>query len=227
MQLRYKTSLSAYICRACVLSEGDPDSLKEAQDAIDQLLENEEKSIENTAKEADELVSFTELVSRNDPQDITNGKSDQIDVRKENQSIPSRQTNNEQMKITSICKFYARRECKNGRIGKNCNFRHPKICPAFSKNGNRRGGCSKGKDCKDYHPKACYESMERKECSRRDCRFYHLNGTKLTFSEEEYFTNPDAPLRIARKDHPAQRRNWDSLTSVQKQSEHPLQINRV
>ena len=87
MLLRYKTSQSAYICRACVLSEGDPDSLKEAQDAIDQLLENEVKSIENAAKEAD--ASIDELVSRNDPQDKTNKKSCHIDERNENQSIPN------------------------------------------------------------------------------------------------------------------------------------------
>ena len=130
---------------------------------------------------------------------------------------------NRNVRTPPICKFYEMRECKHGRSGKDCNFSHPKICPNFSRNGDRRGGCTKDKNCKDFHPKVCHESMERKECSRRKCRFYHLNGTKHTYNDEEVLMsrlNPtfrddrrihsDPPRRILQRNSQYQQRQTDN-----------------
>ena len=44
MLLRFKTSQAAFVCRACVLGEGNPESLEEAAKLIKQIMLNEEKS---------------------------------------------------------------------------------------------------------------------------------------------------------------------------------------
>ena len=82
----------------------------------------------------------------------------------------------------------------------------------MGENGDRRGGCSKGIGCKDFHPKVCYESMESKTCSRRNCRFYHLNGTKQTESiesphrlSEPQIQDSRGPVRVLQRNNPEKR----------------------
>ena len=165
--LRYKTSQAQYVCRACVLAEGDPTSLKEAQEGIEKLLETEEKVIREAAEDSTSIV-----------EDVVNSsKKTDGNESTPNTDIVLDENSNSQKKDMPICKYYLRRECQFGRLGKDCKFQHPRICQRFSKNGDRRGGCKKGRNCSDHHPKACHQSMERKECSRDKCRFYHLNGT--------------------------------------------------
>ena len=81
----------------------------------------------------------------------------------------------------AVCKYYVKRECVHGRAGKECKFRHPKICPRYAKNGDRNGGCKKGPNCHDFHPKLC--SLEKRECSRIRCQYFHVTGTKSTYEE--------------------------------------------
>ena len=152
-----------------------------------------------------------------------------------NQTQQAGNTGNQNASIPNnspICKFYAMRQCNHGRLGNGCRFRHPKICPAFSRNGDRRGGCSKGGGCKDFHPKVCFQSMEAKECNRRNCRFYHLNGTRLTYNDDAFPEYPQShrrsenqggvsstvPTRILQRNNP-DRQAWISRRG----SEHPLE----
>ena len=156
MLLRFKTSQSQYICQSCVLGEGSPEALKEAEENLIENMELEKAAIEEAAKVADDSINVVPEVA----DDKGPGK-----IR-----AP--------VKNKAVCKYYLMRECQHGRLGKTCNFSHPKICVKFSKNGDRRGGCIKGKTCKDYHPQLCFESQDKHECSKRKCRFFHLNGTK-------------------------------------------------
>ena len=200
MLLRLKTSQSKYICRACVLGEGDPESLKIAQQEIEALMTLEEQTTKAAAMEE----SFQSIQNEKD-ENKDKIEGDSIPQKKEKTSTKAPTDADNQ---TPICKYYVRRECRHGRSGKNCNYRHPRICPAFSRNGDKRGGCSKGEKCKDLHPKTCYESMQKKECSRKSCRFYHLNGTKQTY-DPEFVTGsmpkdkrdvPMQPVQILQRD---------------------------
>ena len=35
--------------------------------------------------------------------------------------------------------------------------------------------------CADYHPNACRNSLKNKTCSYKECRLYHLSGTKTIY----------------------------------------------
>ena len=82
-----------------------------------------------------------------------------------------------------VCKFYKNGKCK---FGKDCRQEHPVFCKVFSKHGllkhNLQGCNSK---CGRPHQNACRESLRTKECSRDDCRFYHLKGTKSIRPDEQ------------------------------------------
>ena len=100
-------------------------------------------------------------------------------VKKTNQDIPT-------------CKFYA-----NGRCNKNndCKFLHPRICRKFNQFGNKQDnakGCQG--NCGFFHPNACRSSLKDRTCAYKECRFYHLSGTKNTI-----YTKPTGPRNSARK----------------------------
>ena len=81
-----------------------------------------------------------------------------------------------------VCRFFKNGNCK---FGEKCRNEHPKMCQKFKKNGiskHNQHGCD-GK-CGLLHLNACRESLKTKECSRSECKFYHLKGTKFTASQE-------------------------------------------
>ena len=65
-------------------------------------------------------------------------------------NLPVNRSENEE-KRSAIFRFHLKKECKHGRLGIQCKYDHPKICPNFAKNGDRRGGCSKKANCRFYH----------------------------------------------------------------------------
>ena len=76
-----------------------------------------------------------------------------------------------------VCCFYTNGRCRRGQ---DCRFDHPAICKKFRKSGsksNDSNGCD-GK-CKAFHPNACRNSLRNRTCSFKECRFYHLKGTKF------------------------------------------------
>jgi len=86
---------------------------------------------------------------------------------------------------SNICELYKRRQCPHGRNGKmeyngtTCNKNHPKRCKRYSNFGTHpKYGCSRGKDCRYWHPRLCRDSMKHKLCLKKDtCTFFHLKGT--------------------------------------------------
>ena len=97
-----------------------------------------------------------------------------------------------------ICKFYKQGRCKNGISGKKdgiCNFSHPKPCRRFLANGtNQRRGCTQGSQCSDFHPQMCHRSLKDRICTRSDCKFMHIKGTKR--HEDDASTNAPQPVRL-------------------------------
>ena len=59
-----------------------------------------------------------------------------------------------------VCQHYRKRNCRYGRQGVGCRFRHPNLCRKFINYGrNEQLGCNKGKECKYLHPAMCYNSL--------------------------------------------------------------------
>ena len=46
-------------------------------------------------------------------------------------------------------------------------------------------------NCKEFHTNACRDSLRSKKCSRNDCRFYHIRGTKLVEKKGYFKKNPE------------------------------------
>ncbi len=86
--------------------------------------------------------------------------------------------NKKKFENAKLCKFYNRGKCTKG---KNCNFEHPTICKAYRIHGLKKTN-EKGCDgsCDQLHPNTCRDSLKNKTCTRSDCRFFHLKGTKST-----------------------------------------------
>ena len=168
--LRYKTSQSAFVCRACVLAEGNPESLQEAQKLLEEVMAREEAKIES------DLV------------DSENGDDEKI--KEKTQSTPPEQKTSEfqdkkdDVRQSATCKFYLRQACKNGRKGTDCKYSHPKLCFKFIKHGDRKSGCNKGNKCEFVHPKLC-NSYKSGVCTRKKCNLYHIRGTSFQTADFE------------------------------------------
>ena len=83
--------------------------------------------------------------------------------------------------VPEICKHYRQGRCRHGISGKKdgtCAFQHPKPCPKLLANGTSRRGCTKGNRCTLFHPQMCHRSLKERICTRTDCHFWHIKGTK-------------------------------------------------
>ena len=85
----------------------------------------------------------------------------------------------------SVCEAYKKRECPHGLTGKRlingraCPNLHPRRCFRWCKHGeNQRIGCTKGKDCPYFHPKLCRNSVLKRFCPNKECKFHHLKHTR-------------------------------------------------
>ena len=195
--VRHSVTQASYACAKCVKEKefgNDNEKFEAELTKVKEIVAKEISIIEQVNREANTSIE----VDHNDQvtQVDQNGGSSAIESDNQNNDNTGDLEANQRKKTESaICKYYLRRECQHGRVGKECRFQHPKICQMFSRNGDRRGGCKKGRNCRDFHPKVCHESMQNKECSRKKCRFFHLNATKLTFNESLVNAEPrNAPF---------------------------------
>ena len=163
------------------ISKGLKLSYKEANAFIDTILkamtiEDGKADIPFTTKKSNEDGKEELVEVSNDTQKSTQPIV-QTDTQKEGTCAPI--ANNKNTPITvkkEICHFFTINKCK---FGKDCRKAHPKMCPKFKKFGLKKfnkSGCEES--CVNYHPKACFEAMKSKTCSRTGCKFYHVSGTK-------------------------------------------------
>lgn len=138
------------------------------------------------------------------------------------QSAPEDQSpTNEQRQINQqrpentppICKNYRTGRCKHGISGKKdgiCPYTHPKACSKFMGNGTRRsGGCTRGKNCKFFHPSICHSSMKEKKCFRENCKFMHLKGTNRELQSEDDPSRHNSRIPAEDRNTPdIRKRNW-------------------
>ena len=201
MLLRFKTSQAAYICRACVLGEGNPESLKEEQDSIKQIMMNEKETIEAAAKDnncsIDNLMNQVEVEEK-----ICDASRTVVSVNNDisganNSSRPEQEENvSGAQNLKKLCKYYVSRKCKHGVKGVGCSYDHPKKCLKFVSYGDKSSrGCKKGKKCSLYHPPLCYNAMNEGYCNRESCKYHHVKGTRFGWDEmqrDSYVNNIDA-----------------------------------
>ena len=89
-----------------------------------------------------------------------------------------------------VCNFYKKGKCKHGIKGKNCRFKHPKMCTKLLKHGNKSPkGCSAGTKCTMFHPRMCSSSIRKGECFNLDCTFTHVKGTNRNPSNNQVNQN--------------------------------------
>ena len=146
-----------WICVTCLNSSNQPNSEKDRvkHDHIEPSIIIERKKPEDrTSKHEDPSPNLNRA---NDEYLHQNGKT----TNEKNERLsPSK----------PICKYYLRRECRHGRRGSGCDFRHPSMCFKFIQRGERPGGCKLGKECKYLHPPLCRGSKEnRMVCTRQRC----------------------------------------------------------
>ena len=175
MLLRLKTSQASYVCRGCVLKEGNESSLKEAEEYIETIMQKEKEATESAAEASILLENSQSIGDGSTPQQVENSKSVNTC---ENDPKIDESGNLASSTKKPTCKFFLRRSCKHGRRGTACKFDHPKLCFKYTKNGDMKGGCKAGSQCKYVHPKLC-SSYRTGVCKRKNCSFYHVHNAKI------------------------------------------------
>jgi hypothetical protein len=135
----------------------DPEKVEETDD------EDEDESMSQILKKAKQRADMSgkKIPQKTGKQDKR--KEEQADSKKKGRDVP-------------ICRFYANGKC---RFGPDCRSQHPKICQKYRLNGELKTD-PKGCDgrCGSYHPNGCRNSLRNKTCTYKECKFFHLSGTK-------------------------------------------------
>lgn len=90
-----------------------------------------------------------------------------------------------------ICPLYKENSCPHGLTGKRhidgmpCPYKHPPKCfYHIGKYGS--DGCRySARRCPYYHPILCENSLKLKTCLNKECKKYHLTGTRRSFREPQ------------------------------------------
>ena len=118
------------------------------------------------------------------PKSGSDGSSSEEPESKKKETVKKPKSN---QKDSRICHFYERGICRYGvsgtRDGK-CKFSHPQICKRIISYGPKSSYGCKG-DCEKWHPKLCYNSINKKECLKEYCGFWHIKGTTRSKTESE------------------------------------------
>ena len=160
--LQYKEANALLRCLIAAMLIGDEEEEEEVGEAVEEMLtQPKTQCVEETPLPSGSLLES----SQSQYQDRTVAKEGEARDRGK-----------------EICRFYKNGTCK---FGKECRKEHPKFCKKFTKHGLRKHN-PQGCDCKcgKVHPNACRESLRSKECSRDQCRFYHIGGTKMTKNQD-------------------------------------------
>ena len=151
------------------------------------------------AKPVKQSVTFQDKDESAKPEEDTAEKEEEAEEEEEEEEkrpSPRRDTHTarstEQSSWKDICELYKRNSCPHGRSGrkevdgKTCDKPHPRKCAKYCRFGKGKGGCIKGRNCRDYHPILCKFSVRRRECRNQECTYTHLRGTNRFRTEPRY-----------------------------------------
>jgi hypothetical protein len=157
-----------WLCHDCI-KESNPIKPRKAKTRHNSLMEPEDQlsSPKNqTSAEIVETSSSSETLQNDAKKDELNAKLSRLAK-------------------TDVCSKYKAGKCLHGIRGnkvvegKTCDQQHPKRCFKFCGFGDKhKSGCKKGDRCEYYHPVLCKFSVKTRICTKRDCTFVHLKGTK-------------------------------------------------
>ena len=164
-----------YICKPCSV-----ECIPQDEKGLKKKSKKESKKEEIKVKvlpPASTVVSIPAYAGENNtPKSPTDNLGD---INKGNRVVDDVQkSENKSSKHETICRFFLRKRCKYGIKGEKCKFTHPPLCNKLLKDGYSEKGCTKGTKCKFFHPKMCCQSLNKRECSYKNCKFYHVAGTK-------------------------------------------------
>ena len=138
------------------------------------LIQEEDGQVEHESDEDDE--------EEEEEQDNTK-RGSKISPRRDRTSS-SGQEGEKHDHMKNICPLYIKRQCPHGlkgnkiENGRKCAKNHPPRCRKYCGFGeNRKLGCTKGRECKFFHPKLCRNSVLSHKCMNQDCTFVHLKRT--------------------------------------------------
>lgn len=161
--VRYITSETGYVCRKCVKSKLTKVSLKNAEETVSRVLQEEEEAVRKilrleTAQSEDiHVINNTGIKSK---------KAETSEAKKDSDRKP-------------LCRKYRNGQCPHGLSGKReskgikkCPYEHPPRCYRYS----RTGTCKWGTKCKYLHPSLCKQRKEN--CSKESCTLWHLKDNR-------------------------------------------------
>ena len=126
-----------------------------------------------------------------------------------------------------MCKFFLRSRCKHGIYGKDCKYQHKKVCRKFLSHGRHsKYGCNKGQYCDYFHVKMCFNSLNQRVCTKQECRFSHIKGTKrseenLSTYEQQVPNHPGNVGNVSSSEAPTSERS-SNPNAWNPPSEHPF-----
>ena len=165
---------------------------------------------------------------KKETEDKTEDDEDDEEEVDEDDRVSPRRGRQQEPKSTAtegiVCERYKKRECPHGLTGKRlidgkpCPHKHPRRCFRWCKQGdNRKLGCTKGDDCRYFHPKLCHNSVLKRFCANQNCTFHHLKHTRRPREEKSARSNnynpgngkpPPAPTV------PKVQPRWDSVSTL-------------
>ena len=162
-----------------------------------------------TSETASALEHLKEAEKKPDSEDKGDEKKD---VAPSKEDPPSKED--------EICPLYKENSCPHGLTGKRnidgkpCSFRHPPNCfYHIGKYGNH--GCRyTAKKCPFFHPALCENSVKMQVCLNKECKKYHLKGTRR-------FMNDPTPKET--KDPNKDQRKKNQNSAYQQQSSNRRQ----
>ena len=164
-------------------------TLKESKNKKEKERANEEKMEKEKAEKEKEIfenalrslcnpdASLGNMNNANNKEEINAKKVD--NVRNNNGNDKRNKTLNRGRRSRSLCKFFERDGCRNGR---NCKFEHPEICNEWYEHGRCKGVNG---ECEKAHPNICRKYIKREPCTYSDCLYMHPRGMKKANHREE------------------------------------------
>jgi len=169
---------TVWLCQDCLpLVAAVPTPIIAAVTKVDATQEVVKEHAELPADDEDEESDVEVLEEKENEEENSEGKDVLKDSQKGWETMPPN-------KRSDTCNKYRHGNCPHGLNGNKlvngvkCSKPHPHVCWSWRRSGNNKGGCSRGKNCKFFHPKICKASANRQRCDLKSCTLIHLKMRK-------------------------------------------------
>lgn len=97
---------------------------------------------------------------------------------------PPRVPQNNHAKENEVCWWYTEKSCRYRISGRRCKYEYPRVCPKLLRHGP--SGCMDGHWCEYYQPQLCHSLIHQGVCTRGDCKYTHIKGTRWSKTGRYY-----------------------------------------